>query len=58
MAVATRARLSARREIDPALRSWAARLETGRLCIAQSEMGQELIAELSAFEVNYTRAAT
>ena len=32
----------------------AAQLETGRLRIAQSEMGRELIAELSAFEVNYT----
>jgi hypothetical protein len=32
----------------------AAQLETGRLRIAQSEMGKELIAELSAFEVNYT----
>ena len=32
----------------------AAQLETGRLRIAQSEMGRELIAELSALEVNYT----
>ena len=36
-----------------AIRAWA-QLETGRLRIAQSEMGRELIAELSAFEINYT----
>jgi hypothetical protein len=31
-----------------------AQLETGRLRMAQSEMGRELIAELSAFEIKYT----
>jgi hypothetical protein len=31
-----------------------AQLEIGRLRIPQSEMGRELVAELSAFEVNHT----
>jgi hypothetical protein len=32
----------------------AAHLESGRLRIINAPMGQELIAELSAFEVHYT----
>jgi hypothetical protein len=33
-----------------------AQLETGRLRIAQSEMGRELISELNSFEVDFTSA--
>jgi hypothetical protein len=32
----------------------APRLKTGRLRIAQSEMGQDPIAELNSFEVTFT----
>jgi hypothetical protein len=35
-------------------RPLAAQVKAARLRIAQSETGKELIAELSAFEVNYT----
>ena len=36
----------------------AAHLESGRLRIANTPMGQELIAELNAFEVDYTASGT
>jgi hypothetical protein len=36
----------------------AAHIESGRLRIVKAPMGQELIAELNAFEVDYTASGT